>query len=219
MDDTTDTADSDLNETNSNIIYVDREETKRKEFISPKQIAKKKSKPTEDPRLTDAYSVMTALKGNISAQSKDGCSAYTEHIAFKLRSYSSYTRAVVEHHINNIIFNADMGLYAQPNNVQLPTTPTNSVGDYSSSASSPVLSPAANTYQIPRTTTGYNSSAASSPSVTQSPLISPTGNQVNIPAADVYYPTTATTDLTRLDTGSTDNLENNLVSYFTNYRN
>lgn len=186
-------------------MNVDKEETKRKEFISPKQVPKKKLKPTEDPRIADAYSVMTALKGNISAQSKDGCSAYAEHIAFKLRNYSSYTRAVVEHNINNIIFNADMGLYAQPNNFNsnFPTTSTNSIGAFSSSASSP----------------GYNSSAASSPSVTQSPLISPTEKQVNIPAADVYYPTIPTADLTGLDSGSTDNSENNLVSYFTNYKN
>nr|CAI5845696.1 unnamed protein product [Callosobruchus analis] len=118
--------DRDLNETVSNENHADNEEVipKRKEFVSPKRIPRKKTKLIEDPRITDAYAVITDLKSNISAPTKDGCSAYGEHIAFKLRSYNSYTRAIVEHHINNIIFNADMGLYAQTNNsnIQLQQT-------------------------------------------------------------------------------------------------
>ncbi|KAJ8936817.1 hypothetical protein NQ318_015284 [Aromia moschata] len=40
----------------------------------------------------------------------DECGVYGEHVAHKFRSYSKKTRAVVQHHINNI-FSADMGQY------------------------------------------------------------------------------------------------------------
>nr|CAI5819987.1 unnamed protein product [Callosobruchus analis] len=219
--------DRDLNETVSNENHADNEEVipKRKEFVSPKRIPRKKTKLIEDPRITDAYAVITDLKSNISAPTKDGCSAYGEHIAFKLRSYNSYTRAIVEHHINNIIFNADMGLYAQTNNsnIQLPTT--NSTGYYSSPAPSPVLSPAptlsshsSNTsninIQIPTTTansTEYYSSPVSSAASAPSPLISPTGEQsLNIPP----------TDFTELKSVSTNNImDANLGSFFTSFKN
>src|SRR5580765_5188461 len=48
-------------------------------------------------------------------ESTDDCSVYGEHVAFKLRSYDTRTRAIVQQQINNILFNADMGMYSQFN--------------------------------------------------------------------------------------------------------
>lgn len=195
-------------------------------MFPPKEFRKKKTKHIEDPRVTDAYAVITDLKSNISAQKKDGCSAYGEHIGFKLRSYNSYTRAIVEHHINNIIFNADMGVYAQANNsiIQLPTT--NSTGYCSSPAPSPALSSAAssssyssnisnlNTHIPTTNSTGHYSSPASSsalsPTIAPSLLISPTGEQsLNIPPPD----------FTELESVSANNIiQTNLASFFSSFK-
>lgn len=41
----------------------------------------------------------------------DRFSTYGEHVANKLRTYSTRTQAIVEHAINNILFEADMGNY------------------------------------------------------------------------------------------------------------
>lgn len=41
----------------------------------------------------------------------DSCAIYSQHVANKLRSYSNKTRAQVEHAINNILFEADIGRY------------------------------------------------------------------------------------------------------------
>ncbi|CAH1113552.1 unnamed protein product [Psylliodes chrysocephalus] len=219
-EDLEESSDRDLNETISNENHADHEAIipKRKQFVSPKRIQKKKLKPNEDPRVTDAYAVMTDLKSNISAQTKDGCSVYGEYIGFKLRSYNSYTRAIVEHHINTIIYNADMGFYAPNNNsnIQLPTT--NSTGYYSSTAPSPALSPAASysshgsttsnfNNQIPTTnSTGFYSSTAPSPALSPAASSSPTGEQ------NLNIPQTGLTDSNR------DIMKNNLVSFFTDYK-
>ncbi|XP_014476706.1 PREDICTED: uncharacterized protein LOC106745531 [Dinoponera quadriceps] len=42
---------------------------------------------------------------------QDRFSTYGEHVANKLRMYSTRTQAIVEHAINNILFEADMGNY------------------------------------------------------------------------------------------------------------
>ncbi|KAG8272283.1 hypothetical protein J6590_044942 [Homalodisca vitripennis] len=39
---------------------------------------------------------------------------FAEYVAAKLRGYPEYTRNVVQHKINNILFEADMGTYAKP---------------------------------------------------------------------------------------------------------
>lgn len=58
---------------------------------------------------------------------------YGQHVANKLRKYDSQTSSIVQHYINNILFDADMGRYsmnvshnnqpAQYSNFQSPSTP------------------------------------------------------------------------------------------------
>lgn len=42
---------------------------------------------------------------------RDAAGVYGEHVAMKLRNYGSQTFSVVQHLINNILFDADMGRY------------------------------------------------------------------------------------------------------------
>ena len=72
----------------------------------------------------------------------DDCGVYGCHIANKLRKYKPKTRALVEHAINNIIFEADMGRYDnvmyQPiNSTSGIWNPTVSVENAESSYSAP----------------------------------------------------------------------------------
>lgn len=83
---------------------------RRKLFVAPKSTPKKSK---EDPRVTEAYSVLSSLKQKMFENPRDDCCVYGEHIALKLRSCDTMTRAIVQHHMNNILFNADMGQYAQ----------------------------------------------------------------------------------------------------------
>lgn len=53
----------------------------------------------------------TFSSDEIMANLKEECSTFGQHIANKLLKYSSRTRAMVEHAINNIIFEADIGKY------------------------------------------------------------------------------------------------------------
>ncbi|KAG8243394.1 hypothetical protein J6590_046442 [Homalodisca vitripennis] len=46
-----------------------------------------------------------------NAVRRDVCDVYGEHVAMKLKSYSKRTQAFVQHHVNNILFEADMGRY------------------------------------------------------------------------------------------------------------
>ncbi|KAK7578149.1 hypothetical protein V9T40_010354 [Parthenolecanium corni] len=42
---------------------------------------------------------------------RDSCDVYGEHVAMKLRNYSERTRSIVQHLVNNILFEADMGKF------------------------------------------------------------------------------------------------------------
>lgn len=59
--------------------------------------------------LQDMYSYAPARTQFMPLQ--DRFSTYGEHVANKLRTYSTRTQAIVEHAINNILFEADMGNY------------------------------------------------------------------------------------------------------------
>ncbi|XP_031329192.1 uncharacterized protein LOC116160193 [Photinus pyralis] len=78
--------------------------------------------PNEDPRISAVVDIMR------SAQDRDSCDIYGEHIASKLRTYSQRTQAMVQHMFSNILFNADMGRYDD-------VVPKNTSGHLSSSGS------------------------------------------------------------------------------------
>lgn len=46
-----------------------------------------------------------------STHERDGCELFGNYVASKLREYDRKTRAIVEYHISNILFKADMGKY------------------------------------------------------------------------------------------------------------
>ncbi|KRT85324.1 Myb/SANT-like transcription factor, partial [Oryctes borbonicus] len=113
------------NEDTQNLIHEDKEEvtlldnlqsnsreninaettaTKRMNFTSHRR-RKCKHETEADPCIEEAYNVLK------TSATRDACDIYGEHIAMKLRNYSSRTQSVVQHLFNNILFNADMGQY------------------------------------------------------------------------------------------------------------
>lgn len=70
-------------------------------------IPPKKSK-LEDPRVAEAYRI---LKDTHESKIRDKSQAFGNHVASKHREYSKRTKAYVEHYINNILFDADLGKF------------------------------------------------------------------------------------------------------------
>lgn len=62
---------------------------------------------------SDIAEVLQVLK-NMSASSsvRDDASVFGEHIANKIRKMDPTTISTVQHHINNIIYQAEMGVYS-----------------------------------------------------------------------------------------------------------
>jgi len=72
------------------------------------QPPKKKKKPNlVDQRLDEAFEILKRPYPTTTAP--DDWSIYGQHVANKLRGYSKQTSSIVQHLINNIIFEADMG--------------------------------------------------------------------------------------------------------------
>ncbi|XP_021922023.1 uncharacterized protein LOC110830905 isoform X3 [Zootermopsis nevadensis] len=95
--------------------YTQERQCKRKESLSHMKIVlpNKKKRIVEDPRVTEAYRILKEVsKRN---EKRDHCIVYGEHIAHKLRGYDSRTCAIVQYHINNVLFEADMGKYSNGN--------------------------------------------------------------------------------------------------------
>lgn len=102
-----------------------------------------------DAQFNEAIDVIKSVSNKIgrnkpAAQTtKSTDDVFGEYVASKLRGYSDYTKNFVQHKINNILFDADMGLYNQPETT-LPLTislpqQSNSTTTYSSSHNSPSL--------------------------------------------------------------------------------
>lgn len=72
----------------------------------------------EDDRADEAYAI---LKESVN-KPRDASTVFGEYVATKHRQYSAYTKNLVEHAINNILFEADMGKY-DPSTLQ-QLTPT-----------------------------------------------------------------------------------------------
>lgn len=98
--------------------------------MSPKKVAPKR-KRTEDPRIQEAFNI---LQSKIQVQ-KDECFMFGEYIVEKLRSFNPRTRAMLQHQIHNVIFQAEMEekYPTQPNEYLVPQiSPNNSASNYSS---------------------------------------------------------------------------------------
>lgn len=80
-------------------------------IITPtKQI--KKANKNDDTKLDEAFAI---LKESVAAPPPDACATYGAHVGNKLRNYNQLVRIQVEHKINNILYDADMGKYNVPN--------------------------------------------------------------------------------------------------------
>ncbi|KAK5647823.1 hypothetical protein RI129_002715 [Pyrocoelia pectoralis] len=161
------------------------QEPKRKQSTYPTKISKKE-KFKEDPRITEAYSVLSTFKQN----TRDDCCVYGEHVGLKLRSYDTQTRAIVQHHLNNILFNADMGMYGhgyQHPFQRPPTSSSHHAQFYNSNTPSP---------------------AASLPSVERNL------HSNNETSSDDAYQASYASDMSQRN----ENLENGLTSFFSGYK-
>lgn len=79
-----------------------------KVFKSPLKVKSKRK--VEDQRADEAYAI---LKNAINNK-KDVSTVFGEYVSTKHRKYSCYTKNVVEHLINTILYDADMGKYDDP---------------------------------------------------------------------------------------------------------
>lgn len=64
----------------------------------------------EDQRADEAYAILKNAVNN----ERDASTVFGEYVATKHRKYSCYTKNVIEHLINTILYDADMGKYDDP---------------------------------------------------------------------------------------------------------
>lgn len=89
-------------------------QSKHKQFLSPKKnFPPNKKWIVEDPRVAEAYKILKEVSER--NEKRDDCFDFGEHVTLKLQGYDRRTCAVVQHHINNILFEADMGKYLNGN--------------------------------------------------------------------------------------------------------
>lgn len=90
---------------------------------------RKQANLVEDPRLEKAFEFLQ--------QPEDPSMIYAQYLANKLKQFQGRTRTLVEHAINEVIFNAEMGFYNTPavpftSPMQVPASTTTVVGPLSS---------------------------------------------------------------------------------------
>lgn len=109
-------------ETTDNCISQENSQLERKTDVSPPVMPHKKMRNSQNGHVHDhAIDVRDELQDTptryVAASSQyvplvqDRFATYGEHVANKLRTYNQRTQAIVEHAINNILFEADMGNY------------------------------------------------------------------------------------------------------------
>ncbi|CAH1982720.1 unnamed protein product [Acanthoscelides obtectus] len=63
----------------------------------------------EDSTIVEAFGMLKSVVAKEKpAEISDSCTDYGKHVANKLRNYSERTKAIVQYHFNNILFQADM---------------------------------------------------------------------------------------------------------------
>lgn len=103
-------SDSDGNSNATSNAHILIESKEKEKFLKPPTPKRKKKHSTPDSK--EDHSLQAAL--NFLQQPDDPASIYSQHLATKLRQFSGRTRAMVEHGINQIIFEAEMGHYDNP---------------------------------------------------------------------------------------------------------
>lgn len=97
---------------------------KRNRFAAPNKTSKKMSQDAS--KIDEAFDILK----NVATKTKseeicDNCTDYGKHVASKMRKYSERARCVAQYHINNILFQADMGHFDEySNSTRMTYTPT-----------------------------------------------------------------------------------------------
>lgn len=66
--------------------------------------------PRKEDKIDEAFEMLRSVVAKEKpVEISDACSDYGKHVANKLRNYSERTKALVQYHFNNILFQADMG--------------------------------------------------------------------------------------------------------------
>lgn len=87
--------------TDCNIMTIDSfENIPDSIFTAPKQ---KKLARKEDPKINIAFDILE------KSTKRDDVEVYAEHVVMKLRKYDSHIFSVIQHLINNILFDTDIG--------------------------------------------------------------------------------------------------------------
>nr|XP_023022455.1 uncharacterized protein LOC111510749 [Leptinotarsa decemlineata] len=90
----------------------------RTSAIPVKQIQKRKRLVESSPSVgTSEVDQALGFLKNAAADNdlRDECGVFGQHVAHKLRSYNKITKAIVQHHINNIIFSIFQSINAHTN--------------------------------------------------------------------------------------------------------
>lgn len=67
-----------------------------------------------DFQIDESFNILkytNALTNSQFTLRHDECTSYGQYVENKIRNYSSKTRSIVQHQINNILFEADMGKF------------------------------------------------------------------------------------------------------------
>jgi len=137
------------------------QETVEEPFCVPVQPPRKKTKSqVSDKCIEEAMEILKRPYPTLSTP--DEWSVYGEHLANKLRKYSSRTSSIVQHRFNNILFEADMGNYDIVDNNIIQQPQYSNFHSYSTpsatfSRSSP-LSSTVSPYYMPVTSLSPNES-------------------------------------------------------------
>ncbi|KAL1516253.1 hypothetical protein ABEB36_000172 [Hypothenemus hampei] len=115
----------------------------------PKTAKQNRKRQSIENRLDEAYSLMKETVAKKSNKTSDVI--FGQYVASKMEKYSDRSKNIVQHLINNILFEADMGRY-DVENVVLPRPPSSSQNPSClSPISTPLPSPASEVID----TTGY----------------------------------------------------------------
>ncbi|CAH1115701.1 unnamed protein product [Psylliodes chrysocephalus] len=93
----------------SNAYLVADSKKEKEKFMKPPTPKRKKQSKTDSVNDSQLQAILNFLQ-----QPDDPNLMYTQHLANKLRQFSDRTRAMIEHAINQIIFEAEMGYYDNP---------------------------------------------------------------------------------------------------------
>ncbi|GBN92303.1 hypothetical protein AVEN_248620-1 [Araneus ventricosus] len=85
---------------------------------TPRASSIKRKRQQEDPRIEEAFRILKKANKTLEDSSKeDMLDSYGRYIVAKMKKYSAQTQLVVEHEINKILYQADMGCYNGPTEI------------------------------------------------------------------------------------------------------